>query len=162
MNLRQAMVIALGLAAYTAAPAHAQVRPAPQQEPPCVQEFGKLRDDAAKKAGLIREASKRKAPPSEACKLFNSFSAAEEKMLKYAESNTVWCGVPPQIVTQLKQQHAKTVELRTRICQAAANPPRPAGPTLSDTLGAPVTDANNIRTGRGGTFDTLTGSPLGR
>lgn len=165
MNLRQAMVIAIGLLAYAAAPVRAQFQPAPpqqQQEPACVQEFGKLRDDAAKKASLIREASKRKAPPAEACKLFNAFSAAEEKMLKYAETNTVWCGVPPQIVTQLKQQHKQTTELRTRICQAAANPPRPRGPTLSDTLGAPVTDANSIRTGRGGTFDTLTGSPLGR
>ena len=162
MNLCRPTVIALGLLAYAAAPLRAQPQPAPQQEPACVQEFGKLRDDAAKKANLIREASKRKAPPAEACKLFNAFSAAEEKMLKYAETNTVWCGVPPQIVTQLKQQHAKTTELRTRICQVAANPPRPRGPTLSDTLAAPVTDANSIRTGHGGTFDTLTGSPVGR
>ena len=163
MNLRRAMVIAMGLLAYAAASVHAQFQPAPQQqEPACVQEFGKLRDEAAKKASLIREASKRKAPPAEACKLFNAFSAAEEKMLKYAETNTVWCGVPPQIVAQLKQQHKQTAELRTRVCQAAANPPRPRGPTLSDTLGSPVTDANSIRTGRGGTFDTLTGSPLGR
>jgi len=92
--------------------------------------------------------------------LFNAFSTAEAKMLKYATDNSVWCGIPPQIITQIKEQHAKTNEIRTKICQAAAAPPRPAGPTLSDALSAPITDSNNIKTGRG-TFDTLTGTPLG-
>lgn len=162
MDLRRAMLIAVGLLPFAAAPALAQFPPAPgaQQGPPCAAEFGKLRDEAASKASLIREASKRKAPPAEACKLFTAFSSAEEKMLKYAETNSVWCGIPPQIITQIKQSHAKTAEFRTRICQVAAAPPRPRGPTLSDALTAPVTDAGNIKTGRG-TFDTLTGTPLG-
>ena len=112
------------------APAVAQFPPASQQAPPCVAEFGKLRDEAAKKAGAIRAASARKAPPDEACKLFNAFSSAEEKMLKYAEDNSVWCGIPPQVIQQIKQSHAKTTEFRTQICQAAAAPPRPVGPTL--------------------------------
>jgi hypothetical protein len=162
MDLRRAMLIAVGLLPFAAAPALAQFPPAPgaQQEPACAVEFGKLREEAAKRAGLIREASKRKAAPPEACKLFSAFSAAEEKMLKYAEANAVWCGIPPQIIVQIKQSHGKTAEFRTRICQAAAAPQRPRGPTLSDALTAPVTDAGNIKTGRG-TFDTLTGSPLG-
>ena len=160
MNLRQALSIAACLMPFGVVPAAAQFPPAPQQAPPCVQEFGKLRDDAGKKAAEIRAANTRKVPAPEACKLFNAFSAAEEKMVKYAEANSVWCGIPPQIVTQIKQQHAKTTEIRTRICQAAAAPPRPVGPTLSDTLGAPITDSKNIKTGRG-TFDTLTGTPLG-
>ena len=162
MDLRRTMLIAVALLPFVAAPATAQFPPAPgaQQGPPCAEEFGKLREEAAKRAGLIREASKRKAPPVEACKLFNAFSAAEDKMLKYAEANMVWCGIPPQIITQIKQSHAKTNEFRVRICQASAAPPRPHGPTLSDALTAPVTDAGNIKTGRG-TFDTLTGTPLG-
>ena len=161
MNLRRALLIAACLMPFGVAPAAAQFPPVPaQQEPPCVQNFGKLRDETAKKAAAIRAASARKAPPVEACKLFGAFSAAEEKMLKYAEENSVWCGIPPQIIQQIKQSHAKTAEFRTRICQAAAAPPRPVGPTLSDSLGAPITDSNNIKTGRG-TFDTLTGSPLG-
>jgi hypothetical protein len=42
----------------------------------------------------------------------------------------------------------------------AAQPQRPAGPSLSDALGGPIPDSSNIKTGRG-TFDTLTGTPLG-
>jgi hypothetical protein len=61
----------------------------------------------------------------------------------------------------MKSNHQKTHETRVRICQIAANPPRPAGPTLGEALGTtPVPDANNVKTGRG-TFDTLTGTPLG-
>lgn len=161
MNLRRALLIAACLMPGAIATAAAQVQPAaPQQEPPCVKEFMKLRDDAGKKAAAIRAANERKAQAKEACGLFTVFSAAEAKMMKYAEDNSVWCGIPPQIITGIKQQHAKTVEIRTKVCQAAAAPQRPAGPSLSDALTAPVTDSNNIKTGRG-TFDTLTGTPLG-
>jgi hypothetical protein len=162
MNLRRALVIAACLMLGTVATATAQFQPAapPQQEPPCVKEFMRLRDDAGKKAEAIRAANERKAPAPEACGLFNAFSAAEAKMAKYAEDNSVWCGIPPQIIANIKQAHTKTVEIRTRVCQAAAAPQRPAGPSLSDALTAPVTDSKNIKTGRG-TFDTLTGNPLG-
>ena len=123
--------------------------------------FGKLRDDAQKKAGNIRAASERKADPKEACGLFRIFSAAEGKLIKYAADNAAACGIPPDIVSNLKQQHTKTMGIQARVCQAAASPPRPAGPSLSDALGSgSVPDVNNIRTGRG-TYDTLTGTPLG-
>ena len=103
-----------------------------------------------------------KASAQAACKLFNSFSAAESKMLKYAVANNVWCGIPDNIVAGMKQAHVRTDEMRSKICKvAAAGPPRPAGPSLSDALGgSAVPDASNIKTGRG-TYDTLTGSPLG-
>ena len=161
MNLRRALLIAACLMPGAVGTAAAQFQPAaPQQAPACVKEFMRLRDDAGKKAASIRAASDRKATAPEACKLFNAFSAAEAKMVKYAEDNSVWCGIPPQIVTGIKQAHVKTLEIRTRVCQAAAQPMRPAGPSLSDTLSAPVTDSSNIKSG-GGTFDTLTGTPLG-
>ena len=165
MNLRRAVVIAAfaSVLAAAAAPVAAQSQPAPQgqQPPPCVKEFFRLRGVAEKRAAAIRAASERKAPPQEACKLFNSFSAAEAKMLKYATDNSVWCGIPAQVVSGIKQSHAKTTEMRTRICRiAAAGPPRPAGPSLSDALSGNVPDSSNIKTGHG-TFDTLTGTPLG-
>lgn len=134
----------------------------PQQEPPCIAAFGKLRDDAQKKAGAIQAAGKNKVDPKTACGLFNTFSAAEAKLVKYAADNVSSCGIPAEVVNNLKQQHTRTVSIQTRVCQAAANPPRPAGPSLSDVLGGTaVPDANNIRTGRG-TYDTLTGTPLGK
>jgi hypothetical protein len=99
-------------------------------------------------------------PPKEACRLFTVFTAAEAKMLKYAVDNATWCGIPPQVIDSIKQGHARSSQLRTKICRVAAAPPRPTGPSLSDALGGPIPDSNNIKTGRG-TFDTLTGTPLG-
>lgn len=168
MSLRRALFLAVCAVPIAAIAAQAQFQPAPQQQapqqqqqvPPCVQEFIKLRNDTEKKAGAIRAASARKAPAQEACKLFVVYSAAEAKMLKYAVENQTWCGIPAQIVEGIKKGHTQTDAIRVKVCQAAAQPARPTGPSLSDALNAPVADSSNIKTGRG-TFDTLTGSPLG-
>lgn len=135
----------------------------PQQEPPCVRDFFKLRDDAQKKAQAIQQASQRKAPPVEACRLFNNFFAAEAKMIKYAQENQTGCRIPPEVIKNMSKGHARTTEIRAKVCEAAARPPVSAGPSLSEALGSSaIPDANNIKTGRGtGTYDTLTGSPLG-
>jgi hypothetical protein len=165
MNLRRALFIAACTVAIGAGPAAAQFQPMPQpqqpqQEPPCIKDFLKLREEAQKKAEAIRAASERKASPKEACGLFNAFAAAEVKMIKYAADNSAWCGIPQEIVQNLRKSHTQTAAIRTRVCQAAAAPPRPTGPSLSDALTTPVPDSSNIKTGRG-TFDTLTGTPLG-
>ena len=161
MNLRRAMLIAACLTPGATASAVAQMQP-PQQEPPCMQDFVQVARRRREKGRGHPSASerKRRVDVREACKLFNAFSAAEAKMVKYTTDNAVWCGIPPNVIDNIKQSHVKTVEMRTKVCQAAAAPQRPAGPTLSDALTAPVTDSNKIRTGRG-TFDTLTGTPLG-
>lgn len=161
MNLRRALCIAAFALAGAAGPATAQFQPPLQQEPPCLQGFSALRNDTENKAQAVMASQKRKAPLSEACKLLGAFAAAQEKMLKYAKENSAWCGIPPEIIEQISLGHAKAAEARTRVCKMAANPPRPAGPSLSDALGTGIPNANNIKTGRG-TFDTLTGTPLGK
>ena len=61
----------------------------------------------------------------------------------------------------MKKQHVNTDNIRGKVCHAAtAGPAAPAPPSLSDVLTAPIADSTNIKTGRG-TFDTLTGTPLG-
>jgi hypothetical protein len=166
MTLRRAVhVAACALSVVAAMPAAAQFQPfqAPpqqQQEPPCLKEFLKLRGDAEQKAGAIKAASDRKAPPAVACKLFRSFVAAESKMLKYASEHAAWCGIPDQIVDGIKKAHVRSTQLRNKICQVAAAPPRPPGPSLSDALGSRPPSSANIKSGHG-TFDTLTGTPLG-
>jgi hypothetical protein len=133
-----------------------------QQQPPCFNEFMPLRNDAEKHGKAIEAAGKRKAPREEVCVLFKRFAAAEEKYVKYAETNATWCGIPAEAVKQMKANHVQTLKIRQRVCSAAAAPARPRGPSLSDALGTTrVPDASSTRTGRG-TFDTLTGNPLNR
>ena len=161
MRLRRTILITC-LLPLCAGAVHAQIQQAPpQQPPPCVQEFFKLREDAEKKAAAIKAAGERKAPPNETCSLFNTFVAAQTKMLKYANESGVWCGIPHEVADNLKKAIAQVSEIRTRVCRAAAAPTPPQGPSLSDVLSNPVPNSNNIKTGRG-TYDTLTGNPLGK
>ncbi|MBX6328236.1 MAG: hypothetical protein IRY89_06640 [Pseudolabrys sp.] len=161
MRICRALPIAVALSFAVAATAPAQeLQPPPAQEPPCLAQFVKLRGEAEKKAAAIKAASERHATAQEACRLFNAFSAAEAKMIKYAVDSGVWCGIPDQALAEMKKAHEHTETLRAKICQVAAAPPRPAGPSLSESLSAPVPNAGNIKTGHG-TFDTLTGAPLG-
>jgi hypothetical protein len=153
------LFVAMLSAASLPAPAHAQAQGA--QEPPCMKEFSALRDETGKRAAAIRAASERKASPQEACGLFKNMVAAEGKFVKFAVDNGPWCGIPPEIIKQLQDNHKQTQNVRAQVCKVAAQPPaRPAGPSLSEALGTPATSSGNVRTGRG-TFDTLTGTPLG-
>jgi hypothetical protein len=128
----------------------------PQGQHPC-DGFMPLRAEAEKNASLIRAASDRKAPREEVCAAFQRFAASEAKMVKFLETNQKLCGVPPDAIKQVKANHAKTLDIRKRVCQPGASP---GGPSLSDALGGPVVP-DAPKPGRG-TFDTLTGSPLVR
>ena len=164
MTLRRGLLLAVGLLPLAAGSAFAQFPPAPgqqPQQPPCMADFTKLRNDTENKARMIQEAAKRKVQPKEACHLFTVFHAAQAKMYKYATDNATWCGIPPQVIEQIKTGMSQAQQIRTKVCRVAEAPPRPSGPSLSDVLSAPVVNSDNIKTGRG-TYDTLTGTPIGK
>jgi hypothetical protein len=135
---------------------------APQQgPPPACQQVLALRDEAQKHGQALSAAGKKKAPPDEICKLFKAFLAVETKFVKGLEENATTCGVPPDLLKQVKGGHNVASQTAKKVCDAAAQGPRPAGPTLSDALGTTpqVPDSSSITRGQG-TFDTLSGSPL--
>ena len=177
MNLRRALFIAaIVLLPAAAVPAVAQLQPNPfdrppaaspfyqppqqQQEPPCMKDFVVLRDKAEKLAGEVMAAQKRKVPLSEACRLLTAFAVSQDKLLIFAKTKQVSCGIPQQLIQNISTGHANVVKARTNVCNMAAQPQRPAGPSLSDALGGGIPDPSNIKTARG-TFDPLTGTPLG-
>lgn len=132
----------------------------------CMKAFMPLREEAEKRGKLIKAASDRHAPPDEACKLIRNFSQAEVKMIKYIESNAARCGIPPQVGAQMKDGHKNTEAMTTKVCNVAAqmqNQPRgPAGPSLSEVLGAGSAPEANAGKKGGSTFDTLNGNVLTR
>jgi hypothetical protein len=142
--------------------------PAPPQGGPsdeCMKGFVPLREEAEKRGKLIKAASERHAPPDEACKLIGSFGQAEAKMIKYVETYSAKCGIPPQIADQLKTGHKNTESMQKKVCAVAQQQQQrgPAGPSLSDVLGssAALPEANAAKKG-GSTFDTLNGNVLTR
>lgn len=133
-----------------------------QEMPACVKEFLGLRDAVETRAKAVQGAQKRKASVKEACSLLTALLAAQQKMQKYTKEKGASCGIPPQINGQLAMAISQVAPAREKVCEVAAQGPRPAGPSLSDALGAStIPDVDNVKTGRG-TFDTLTGTPLGR
>ncbi|MGJ5178770.1 hypothetical protein ACQR16_27910 [Bradyrhizobium oligotrophicum] len=133
----------------------------------CMKEFVPLREEAERRGKLIQAASKRKATPVEACKLFKSFGQAEIKMIKYVEANATKCGIPSQIAEQLKTNHKGTEGIQQKVCTVAEQMQKggggPAAPSLSDVIGssASLPEANTAKKG-GSAFDTLTGNVLTR
>ena len=130
----------------------------------CMKGFVPLREEAERRGKMIKAASDRKAPPDEACKLIGNFGQAELKMIKYVETNSAKCGIPPQIADQLKTGHKNTEKMQKQVCAVAqqAQSRGPAGPSLSEVLGsATLPEAQAVKKG-GSTFDTLNGNVLQR
>ena len=131
----------------------------------CMKEFLPMREEAEKRGKLLKVASEKRSGPEEACKLIKSFIQAEMKMMKYVETNSARCGIPPQIAEQLKAGHKHSEDMKTKICNAAEQIAKqgPAGPTLSDVLGSATTLPEVVaKKSGGGVFDTLNGNALTR
>jgi hypothetical protein len=93
------------------------------------------------------------------CKHITVYSAAELKWVKYTEANVKTCGIPAEVVQQLKQTHTNTEQTKEKIC---APGPTAAPPSLSDALGTSRLPTPDTTKSAGGTLDTLTGSALAR
>jgi len=134
---------------------------APQAPPPACQELLSNRDEVTKHGKALQAAGQKKVPPEELCKLFKVFLSVEDKMLKGLEEHSATCGVPAEVLKQVKAGHSKASQMGKQVCDVAAQGPRPAGPSLSDALGATplVPDASTTKKGSS-TFDTLSGSAL--
>ena len=106
----------------------------PSAPPPACQQVLTLRDETQKHGTAIQKANERKATVQDACKLFRTFLAAETKFIRGLEDNSRTCGVPPDAIKQAKEGHAKASQIGKQVCNAAAQGPRPAGPSLYDVL----------------------------
>jgi hypothetical protein len=133
-----------------------------QQE--CMTQFTSLRSEVEKRGMAARAGGEKKVSREEMCHLVTAYSAAEVKWVKFAEGNMSKCGIPKEIVTQLKSVHAKTADGQKKLCAAGPAGGPAAAPTLSDALGTatlPTREPDKKRK-PGGTMDTLTGNPLGQ
>jgi hypothetical protein len=129
-----------------------------------MKEFMPLRTEAEKRGKLIKAASERHAPPDQACKLIGNFGQAEIKMIKYVETHSSQCGIPPQVVEQLRNGHKNTENMQQKVCAMAQQVQQrgPAGPSLSEVLGSAAALPEATANKKGSTFDTLNGNVLSR
>jgi hypothetical protein len=157
MNRRLVIALCSASAAVAlgAAPVQAQIGTPAQ----CAQ-FPALNQATQLKANAVAAAMKAKIDRKEICRLMTAFVTSEDSVVKFLIQNQTWCGVPPQAVTAAKASHEKSEKFRQVVCTEA---PAAKAPTLSDAIKtAPVDSSSNTKSGRFGTFDTLTGNPLGK
>jgi hypothetical protein len=130
-----------------------------------MKKFIPLREEAEKRGKMIKAASERKAPPDEACKLIKNFGQAENSMIRFIQTNSARCGIPPEVSEQMKTGHKNTENMQTKVCGVAQQMQQkgPAGPSLSEVLGssAALPEVTTAKKG-GSTFDTLNGNVLAR
>jgi len=138
--------------------------PTPEQLS-CMKGFTQYREETEKRGLAAKAASQRKEKPSreEFCKLVTAYADAEVKWIKFTAENLSKCGIPKEILEQIKSAHTHTAEAKTKICSAGPGPAA-AAPTLSDALGTsslPSQETEKRKSG-GGTMDTLTGNALAK
>jgi hypothetical protein len=139
--------------------------PTPEQVA-CMKGFSQYREETEKRGLAAKSAGERKVKVTreEFCKLVTAYSDSEVKWIKFTAENMTKCGIPKEILEQIKAAHVHTAEAKTKICSAGPAPGAPATPTLSDALGTsslPTPETEKRKT-RGGTLDTLTGNALAR
>jgi hypothetical protein len=84
--------------------------------PLCMAEFAELRDDVQKRGLAAKAAGQRKASREEMCKNITAYGAAQLKWVKYSEDNVTSCAIPTELVSQLKQAHSNTEQIKEKIC----------------------------------------------
>src|SRR5262249_50266182 len=94
----------------------------PQQQggPPGMAEFMPLRNEAEKRADVLKAGIEKKMERPKLCGLFRNFSDAEEKVVKYAVTNQKHCNIPTDAVNMMKKNHAKTAQVRDKVCAPEA------------------------------------------
>jgi hypothetical protein len=84
--------------------------------PLCMAEFAELRDYVQRRGLAAKAAGQRKASRDEMCRNITAYSAAELKWIKYSEDNVTSCAIPTELVSQLKQAHSNTEQIKEKVC----------------------------------------------
>ncbi|GLH80979.1 hypothetical protein SSBR45G_58880 [Bradyrhizobium sp. SSBR45G] len=87
----------------------------------CLKDFTPLRDEAARRAQLLKTATGRRFAPGEACRLVHDYELAQTKMIDYAVAHASSCGIPAKITDQLKANHENTLSVMRKVCTVTWN-----------------------------------------
>ncbi len=135
----------------------------------CQTDVASVRGELEEKGKALQSiVNKKEKNPQVLCPAFRAYAAAEQKWVKFLTDNKDWCQVPQQAIDTAAASNKKTVDLRNKICEAAANgatgveggggKPPPQG-SMSSALG--ITTGYSIDAGKNtGVFGTLNGNAL--
>ena len=137
--------------------------PSAQGNSACLVEFSRLRGEVEKAGKVAKTVNDKHGSREEFCKAFTSLHAAQVKWVSYTQKNAKGCGIPPDVIKQLKLGEANLGKMRTNVCNGGGAAGPAAAPSLAEALGTatlPVREGDEVAKKRGGTLDTLTGEPI--
>ena len=86
------------------------------QTPSCRLEFARLREDLQTKGRAAKAAGQRHVSRQQMCWYIMTYADSMAQWVRFAETGVQTCGIPIQIVNQLKQVHASTEQTKGNIC----------------------------------------------
>jgi hypothetical protein len=133
MTLRRTILFAFAFAVVATTDLLAQVTSTGKR--PCDDELMSLREEVSKRANDVRGPQQHIWSVIERCRLMAGISEAEANMIKYAEDNATWCGIPANEIRAMKAVRTWNQKLHDSFCDTAADPI----PTLSRRVHDPST-----------------------
>jgi hypothetical protein len=91
-------------------------RPTGGEASPCMADFARLREDVDRQGMAAKAARQRHVGREEMCKYIAAFAAAQTRWVEFTEAGVQSCGIPVQILSQLKRLHASTEQTREKTC----------------------------------------------
>lgn len=107
-----------------ALPEIAQPQAAPAGGSSCDKDFSKLANARVAQIAALNRLSKGgkgKMDPIAACSKLQGLAGIEARMVAYVEKNQDWCGIPDNVVGNIKKGRQNTVAFAGKACGAAAN-----------------------------------------
>ncbi len=69
--------------------------------------------------GLVKAANGKQLDPTVFCAKSGGLITAENALIAYMEKNKDWCGIPDDVLDNLKTNHAKSAALSAKACKVA-------------------------------------------
>lgn len=134
----------------------------------CQSDVASVRGELEEKGKALQAImGKKDKDPQVLCPAFRAYAAAEQKWVKFLVDNKDWCQVPQQAIDQASASNKKTVDIRNKVCDAAANGASGSGGPLKPPPQGSMSSALGITTGysinaekNSGVFGTLNGNAL--
>jgi hypothetical protein len=90
----------------------------------CGEDLKKLTDkrqvELTRINALVAAAKGKPMDPEVFCKQSQGLNSVENALIAYMEKNKDWCGIPDEIVSAMKENHAKSAAFAGKACAVAA------------------------------------------
>jgi hypothetical protein len=117
---RRSRLALAGLAGVAFAVGIASLAPQAWAQSAVCLEGGKIMQERKELSDRLPSGKNKKVEPRDACAIFGKLATNGTTLIKWADANKDWCGIPEGFVERLKTEHGQVTKIRGQACGAAA------------------------------------------